>query len=90
MFEIKNGMSPAIVSDIFLTGTEIITTLYNKMTFLTFYTNGITWQTLSYVNANIWNSISTEFELEYSLRTFKTLIKLWTPLKTYINGIGFL
>ena len=34
MFRIKNGMSPAIVSDIFLRGTEIITTLRNKMTFL--------------------------------------------------------
>ena len=34
MFRIKNDMSPAIVSDIFLHGTEIITTLRNKVTFL--------------------------------------------------------
>ena len=32
-FKIKNGMSPAIISDIFLPGTEIIMTLWNKMTF---------------------------------------------------------
>ena len=33
MFKIKNGMSSAIISDIFLPGTKIITTLRNKMTF---------------------------------------------------------
>ena len=33
MFKIKNGMSPAIVSDIFLPETEIIKTLCNKMAF---------------------------------------------------------
>ena len=33
MFKIKNDMSSAIVSDIFLPGAEIITTLCNEMTF---------------------------------------------------------
>ena len=33
MFKIENGISPAIVSDIFWPGTEIITTICNKMTF---------------------------------------------------------
>ena len=33
MFKIKNYMYSAIVSDIFLSGMEIITTLCNKMTF---------------------------------------------------------
>ena len=33
MFKIKNGMFPAIVSDIFMSETEIIKTWFNKMTF---------------------------------------------------------
>ena len=34
MFQIKNSISPAIVSDVFLAETDIITTLDNKMTFI--------------------------------------------------------
>ena len=33
MFKIKNGMSLAVVSDTFLPGTKMITTLRNKITF---------------------------------------------------------
>ena len=40
MFKIKNSMNPAMVSDTFLPGREIITTLCNKMTFFTLNTNG--------------------------------------------------
>ena len=90
MFKIENGISPAIVSDIFLPGTEIITTICNKMTFFFFYTNGISWEIFSYLDAKMWNSISTKLKLESSLRTFKAPIKLWKLFKTYINGIGFL
>ena len=94
MFKIKNDISSAIVSDIFLPGTEIITTLCNEMTFFTFYTNfllpSMSWQNLSYLDAKMWNSISPELKLESSLRTFKAPIKLWKPFKTYINDIGFL
>ena len=36
MFKIKNCMYPAMISDIFLPGNEIITTLCNRMTFFYF------------------------------------------------------
>ena len=50
MFKIKDCMNPAMVSDTFLPGREIITTLCNKMVFFTLYTNGTSWQNLSYLD----------------------------------------
>ena len=73
MFKTKNAMSPAIVSDTFLPGMEIIKIL-DKMTFLfTLYTNA---RNLSFLDAKMLKSISKELTLESSLRTYKGPIKL--------------
>ena len=74
MFKTKNAMSPAIVSDTFLPGMEIIKILSNEMTFLfTLYTNA---RNLSFLDAKMLKSISKELTLESSLRTYKEPIKL--------------
>ena len=71
-------MSPAIVSDMFLSGTEIITTLRKKNDFplLSIQTEYHADEKLSYLDAKMWNSTSKELKPESSLRSFKEPIKL--------------
>ena len=98
IFEVKNGLSPELMNDIF----EFIGKPYSLRTTSHFRSRKIRAtkygiETSSYLGPNLWNLVSNEYKTIESLADFKAKIKNWVPencpgrlCKTYVHQVGFI
>ena len=98
MFKIRCGLSPDILSELFVNKTST----YNLRRNDTFERRQVHsvyhgTESLSFLGPKIWDLVPTEIKQSESLDVFKMKIKKWTPFecpcrlcRTYIPQVGFI
>ena len=98
MFKIYNGLSPDILSEVFIPKTS----LYNLRRNDTFKRRQVHsvyhgTESLSFLGPKIWDLVPSEFKQSQSLEIFKSKIKKWIPsqcpcrlCRIYIQQVGFI
>ena len=99
MYKVSNGLSPAIISNLFQKRDKIQYNLRHNSSFILPEVNSVYngTETIVFLGPKIWELVPTDIREKPNLKAFKEAIKKWCPnncpcrlCKKYVAGIGFI